>query len=43
MVGCILSQLKPSEFYILSCGPRPLASFISIAKKVELLGFILYL
>ena len=29
MVGCVLSQAKPSEFYILSCGkdhglrPRP--------------------
>ena len=28
MVGCVLSQLKPSEFYILSCE----------AKNLELLG-----
>ena len=32
MVGCVLSQLRPSEHYILRCGnsPRP--------KNVELLG-----
>ena len=40
MVGCVLSQLKPSEFYILSfekslgLRPRPLSKL----KNVELLG-----
>ena len=38
--GCVLSQLKPSEFYILSCGkkPRSSASAFSTAENVELLG-----
>ena len=34
MVGCVLSQLKPSEHYILSCRP----SAFSTAKNVVLLG-----
>ena len=39
MVGCVLSQLKPSELYILSCGwPRPSVSAFPTAKSVELLG-----
>ena len=44
MVGCVLSQLKPSELNILSCGkglgqrPRPSASTFYTAKNVELLG-----
>ena len=39
MFGCLLRQLKPSEFYILSCekGPRPSALIIFSAKNVELL------
>ena len=40
MIGCVLSQLKPSELYILSfekgLGLRPLAFFKN--KNVELLG-----
>ena len=40
MVGCVLSQLKPSEFSILSCvkglGLRPGTFFT--AKNGELLG-----
>ena len=35
MVGCVLSQLKPSELYILSCKK---ASALFTAKNVELLG-----
>ena len=38
MFGCVLSQLKPSELYILSC-EKSLASTLFIAKNVELLGF----
>ena len=40
MVGYVLSQLKPSELYILSWekGPRPSASASFTAKNVELLG-----
>ena len=34
MVRCVLSQLKPEELYILSCGKRPRPS----AKNVEVLG-----
>ena len=34
MAGCILSQLKPSQLYIL----RISASAFSTAKNVELLG-----
>ena len=36
MVGCVLSLLKPSELYILSCGK---AEAFSTAKNVELRGF----
>ena len=40
MVGCVVSQLKPSELYILSCekghGLRPRPFFT--AKNVDLLG-----
>ena len=39
MVGCVLSQLKPSEFYILSC--EKVSAFghdLFTAKNVELLG-----
>ena len=43
MVGCVLSQLKPSEFYILRCekvlGLRSL--LFSTAKNVELLWIYL--
>ena len=35
MVGCVLSQLKPSELYFLRCGS---ASAFFTAKNVELLG-----
>ena len=40
MVGCVLSQLKHSELYILSCGKGlgPSASAFSTAKNVEILG-----
>ena len=40
MVRCILSQLKPSELYILSCGKDhgPSASAFPTAKNVEPLG-----
>ena len=40
MVRCVLSQLKPSELHILSCGKgaRPSASAFSTPKNVELLG-----
>ena len=44
MVGCALSQLKPSELYSLSWGkglglrPRLSASAFSSAKNVEVLG-----
>ena len=40
MVGCVLSQLKPSELYILSFEKRsrPLASAPFKAKNVEFLG-----
>ena len=42
MVGCVLSQLKPSELHILSCkkglGRRPSASTLVTTKNVELLG-----
>ena len=44
MVGCVLSQLKPSELYILSCRkglclrPRPFSQLIMYSS----LGFILY-
>ena len=44
MVGCVLSQLKPSELYILSyekglgLRPRPRPSAFFTAKNVELLG-----
>ena len=40
MVGCVLSQLNPSELYILSFekGPRPSASALFKARNVELLG-----
>ena len=42
MVGCVLSPLKPSELYILSCEkrPRPSASAFFTAKNVELLSMI---
>ena len=36
MVGCVLSQLKPSEFYILRCG-KVLGLLFSTAKNVDLL------
>ena len=45
MVGCILSQLKPSELYIFSCGkgrglrPRPFPQLRMWSSS----GFILYL
>ena len=35
MIGCVLSQLKPSELYILSCAS---ASAFFTAKNIELLG-----
>ena len=45
MVGCVLSQLKPSEFFILSCEKRARPSARDgrgatyfPAKNVELLG-----
>ena len=40
MGGYVLSQLQPSELYILSCGKGlgPSASAFSTAKNVELLG-----
>ena len=44
MFGCVLSQLKPSEFYILSCEkglglrPRPFSQL----RMWSSLGFILY-
>ena len=37
MVGCVLSQLKPSELYFFSCG-KNLAKAFSTAKNVQLLG-----
>ena len=37
MVGCVLSQLKPSEIYILAV-EKASASAFSTAKNVELLG-----
>ena len=38
MVGCVLSQLKPSEFYILSCEKCPAFGLdIFTAKNVEFL------
>ena len=36
MVGCVLSQLKPSGFYILSCRKASASTFFT-AKNVELL------
>ena len=45
MVGCVLSQLKPSEVYILSCEkglglrPRPYSQLRMSSSS----GFILYL
>ena len=39
MVGCVFSQLKPSELYILILKK---ASALFKAKNVEFLGFILY-
>ena len=39
MVGYVLSQLKPSDLYILSCG---LGLGLSTAKNVELLGLYHY-
>ena len=43
MFGCVLSQQKPSELYILSFKkrPRPSASAFFTAKNVELLGLYL--
>ena len=44
MLGCVLSQLKPSELYILSCGkghglrPRPFPHLRMWSSS----GFILY-
>ena len=40
MVGCVLSQLKPTELYIVSCGKGlgPSALTFSTAKNVDLLG-----
>ena len=40
MVGCVLSQLKPSVIYILSCGNGfgLSASAFSTAKNVVFLG-----
>ena len=37
MVGCVLSQLKPSELYILAVW-KASASAFPTAKNVELLG-----
>ena len=44
MVGCVLSQLKPSELYILSCGKdRGLqARFFPQVRMQSSSGFILY-
>ena len=42
MAGCVLSQLKPSELYILSCGKAPAFGLgLSTAKNVELLELYL--
>ena len=38
MVGCVLSQLKPSELNILIAVKKALASAFSTAKNVELRG-----
>ena len=42
MVGCVLSQLKPSKLYILSFAQlcRKVASVLFKANNVELLGLI---
>ena len=38
MVGCVLSQLKPEDLYILRKRPRPKAEAVFEAKNVEILG-----